>query len=131
MKEKRKRNASAPSSAPSVVSEHFLSDSPPRYATSFLNGLNLVWVRDKLTFRQALELNYHISTSQKLTSNVNVTKNKLKSNQRKITKHGFPVSHNRLKLDVAFWSVKALKHTDQHKPTWTKMKVQDGLSWSF
>lgn len=42
MKEKRKRNASAPSSAPSVVSEHFLSDSPPRYATSSLNGLNLV-----------------------------------------------------------------------------------------
>lgn len=74
MKEKRKRNASAPSSAPSVVSELFLSDYPPRYATSFLNGLNLVCVRDELNFRPALELNYHISTSQKLTSNVNVTK---------------------------------------------------------
>lgn len=83
MKEKRKRNASAPSSAPSVVSElFFLSDYPPRYATSFLNGLNLVCVRDELNFRPALELNYHISTSQKLTSNVNVTKTN--SNQTKV-----------------------------------------------
>lgn len=80
----------------------FLSDYPPRYATSFLNGLNLVCVRDELTFRPALELNYHISTSQKLTSNVNVTKTNSNQTKVKLQSMGFPVSYNRLKLDGFF-----------------------------